>query len=372
MTKIKLGIIGLGLAWERLHAPALAKLKDRFEIVAVCDKDMEKAKSVAGSLGLPEQSAYNDNRVMLARTDIEAVESLVPISENYETAIAVLKSGKHLVAEKPFASTPEAARELIKLRDKMNVKVMVAENIRYEEENTLIRRLISGGQIGNPVYFMDNHIVEYRQQAQTGGFAQTEWRQEPDYVGGAILDSGVHHIARMRFLFGDVSKVYAIGRPSGLNFAPFSCISALLNFKDNVAGHYSFFLIGSETQAPLVGLRIFGTHGEIYLEEPGCGYVNVTYKGVRQDSSQGGAIRYNVGQGYLHELEDFHAALRLGGKIESTPEKAVGDIETVFALIESARIGEVIIPGHDAKLTQAYVLPQRVNAYPGSYPAGKS
>ena len=357
MERIKLGIIGLGLAWERLHAPALARLTDKYEIIAVCDRDMGKAVEVAVFLGLGENAAYTDHHQMLARPDIEAVDTLVPIQENFEIAAAVIKSGKHLICEKPFASTPEAARELIHLRDKAKVKILVAENIRYEEENTLIKKLIADGHIGNPIYFIDNHVVEYKKQAEQGGFAQTEWRQHPDFRGGVVLDSGVHHIARMRYLFGNVRSVYAMGRPTNVDFSPYACINALIGFPDNIAGHYSFSIVGKETQAPLVGLRIFGTHGEIFLEERHCGYVNVSYKDGRAE-----AMQYNPGQGYYLELEDFHTALRLGGRIESTPEKALGDIETVFALMESARLGEIIRPSTDGsfegmgtKVTQVYM-----------------
>lgn len=360
MERVKLGIIGLGLAWERLHAPALARLTDKYEIVAVCDKDTAKAKSVAKFLNLSDADAFGDYSKMLKRKDIEAVSSLVPICGNFETAAAVIRSGKHLIAEKPFASTPDAARELIKMRDKAGVKVMVAENVRYEEQNVFIKNLIANGQIGNPIFFIDNHIVEYRQESENGGFGQTGWRQQPEFEGGVIMDSGVHHIARMRFLFGDAVSVFAYGRPSGVSFAPYSCVNALLRFGENISGHYSFFLTGKETQAPLVGLRIFGTHGEIFLEEPGCGFVNITYK----DGRSGGIISYNSGQGYFHELEDFHAALRSGGTIESTPEKALGDIETVFALMESIRLCEPVNPKESAKI-KAYVLP-RVTTYPNA------
>ncbi|MDR0272970.1 MAG: Gfo/Idh/MocA family oxidoreductase [Clostridiales bacterium] len=366
MERVKLGIIGLGLAWERLHAPALSRLQDRYEIVAVCDADGAKAKSVAQFLGLAEDSWYYDYNKMLARKDIEAVESLVPISGNYEAAEAVIRSGKHLIAEKPLASTLEAAQELIKLRDKKKVQVMVAENVRYEEQNILLKNLITGGHIGNPIYFIDNHVVEYRQESERGGFGQTDWRQHPDFKGGVIMDSGVHHVARMRFLFGDATSVFAHGRPSEIDFAPYSCINGLLQFPGNVMGHYAFLLIGKETQAPLVGLRIFGTHGEIYLEEPNCGYVNVTYK----ENTNSTAISYNPGQGYFLELENFHAALRHGAKIESTPEKALGDIATVFAIIESARLSEAVNPKNVGKISQSYILP-KVTSYPGARTAAK-
>ena len=361
MERVRLGIIGLGLAWERLHAPALARLQDRYEIVAVCDKDFEKAKRTARFLNLPEESAYEDYNEMLSRSDIEAVESLVPISGNYETAAAVIRSGKHLIAEKPLASTPEAARELIRMRDRANVKVMVAENVRYEEQNILIKSLLESGKIGDPVFFIDNHVVEYRQEVENNGFGQTDWRQHPGFEGGVLLDSGIHHIARLRFLFGDAISVFAQGRPSGIDFAPFSCINSVLAFPEKISGHYSFFIIGKETQAPLVGLRIFGTHGEIYLEEPSCGFVNISFI----DGRLAQAISYTAGQGFFHELEDFHAALRFGSKIESSPEKGLGDLETVLSMIESARLGEVMNPTDTTRITQAFVVP-KVTAYPGA------
>jgi predicted dehydrogenase len=118
MDRIKIGIIGLGMAWERLHAPAFARLSDKFEITAVCDKDMNKAREVAAWINLPVEAAYDDYLIMLKKADMEAVDTMVPIQENYECAAAVLKHGKHLIAEKPFASSPDAAKQLIKLKNR--------------------------------------------------------------------------------------------------------------------------------------------------------------------------------------------------------------------------------------------------------------
>ena len=340
MEKIKLGIIGLGLAWERLHAPAFERLKDRFEIVAVCDTDENKAREAAVYMDLPATAVFSDYNKMLARANIEAVDCIVPIRESFECAAAVIKSGKHLITEKPLAHTPKAAKELIQLKNRMKIKMLVAENIRYEEQNIIISNLISDGHIGNVVYFIDNHVVEYEKQAETGGFAQTEWRQHPHYPGGVLLDSGVHHVARMRFLFGNILSVAASGRPTSVGFSPYSCANALFTFHDNIAGHYSFFMAGKETQAPLVGLRIFGTHGEIFLENRECGFVNVSYR----DGRPSGVIPYTPNEGYYHELEDFHTAIRFGGKVESTPEKALGDMETIFNIMNAIKLKQTIRP----------------------------
>ncbi|MDR0324996.1 MAG: Gfo/Idh/MocA family oxidoreductase [Oscillospiraceae bacterium] len=71
--KIKLGVIGTGMAWERLHWPALAKLADKYEITAVCNKTVEKAQTFASSISLPPDKVFSDYREMLKRDDLDAV-----------------------------------------------------------------------------------------------------------------------------------------------------------------------------------------------------------------------------------------------------------------------------------------------------------
>ena len=347
MQAIKLGIIGLGKAWERLHAPALAQLTDKFVITAICDSDPDKAHQAASWMGLAHSSVYYDYDKMLVEADIEAVDIMLPITENFECARAAIIRGKHLVAEKPLAATLESARELIRLKKRSEVIMLVAENSRYEEENQIIKQLLDEGRIGNPVYFIDNHVIQFQKDmTDSGNFAASQWRRDADFKGGVFLDTGIHHVARQRFLFGDVRFLYATGRPSEAEFAPYSALHALLTFDGYLTGQYNFFITGAETQSPAVGLRIFGTEGEIYLENKDCGFVNVS----RKESAVSGAgrsaswpntcthevIPYTPNAGYRQELINFYEALRNKKEITSTPEKAIGDMEVIFNMLESA------------------------------------
>ena len=332
MQPVKIGIIGLGKAWEQLHAPAYAQLTDKFKIAAVCTNNHQKAQDVAFSLGLPATAAFSDYNKMLVESDIEAVHTIVPIPENFECARAAITHGKHIIAEKPLAATRAAAKKLVALRKKTGVTMLVAENSRYEEENIIIKNLLEERRIGNPVYFIDNHVTEFQKEMlDEAKFASTNWRKDADFSGGVFLDSGVHHIACHRFLFGGVRTLYAIGRPAEVDFAPYSALHAMLTFDNHVAGHYSFFAIGKETQNPAVGLRIFGTHGEIYLENKDCGFVNVSTKDGHHE-----AIPFTPHSGYYNELNNFYDAICNGKEIVSTPEKALGDMEVVFGMLESA------------------------------------
>ncbi len=335
--KLRLGVIGIGMAWERLHYPALRRLADKYEIVAVCDTERSKAEGFAGGIALPPEDIYDDYAKLLARDDLDAVDVLVPISENFEVYEAVILAGKNLIAEKPFASTPKSASKLISLADKEHVKIMVAENFRYDEGLFIIKDIISGGKIGEVMYFIQNTAADFKGDMTGNTFAAKEWRQHPDFTGGSFLDGGVHDIARMRCLFGEIDSVYACGRKQDEEFSPYISINALIKFQNGVAGEYAYYSHGKELQTPPVGLRIFGTLGEVYYENTAKGVIEVFYKDGTTEQ-----LTFAPRNGYYHELVNFYDALTKNAEIVSTPQKELGDIQGVFDILTSVKTGEVV------------------------------
>lgn len=330
MARVRLAVIGTGMAWERLHWPAIQQMPDKYEIVALCDTDINLAITFANKIKLEPSNIYEDYNEMLKRDDIDAVATLVPIPQNFDVATAVVTSGKNLIAEKPLASTLEGAEYLLNLHKKHNVKIMVAENYRYNEEINKIRDIINQGKIGEVVYFIQNNILDFKKEMTKDTFAAKEWRQHPDYTGGAFLDAALHDIAGMRHIFGAVDHVYAMGRPLVEDFNPYMSVNAQILFKNGVIGQYVYYPDGKETQAPLVGLRIFGTKGEIYLEEKTCGIINVTYKYGGHE-----LVEYQPGKGYYNELLNFYNSMMGTESISCTPEIEYGDVKMVFDILTS-------------------------------------
>ncbi len=319
----KLGVIGTGFAWDRLHYPAIKQLGDQYEIAAVCNKTIDKAQGFAQGIGLAPENVYSDYRELLARPDIDVVDVLVPISENYEVAKDVLLAGKDLIAEKPFASTPEAAQELIDLKNRQMRKVLVAENYRYDEGNTIIKDIITSGQIGEVFSFLYSKGANFEADMLGDTFAAKEWRQHPTFPGGIFLDGGIHDIALMRYLFGEVAQVSAQGRPQTESYCPYRCITALLRFDSGIIGTYCYDSKGTEPIKPPVGLRIYGTLGSIYLESSTCGTIQICYNDGRSEQRS-----FTPGRGYYNELLNFYQ-----GDILSTPEKELGDIELIHDIL---------------------------------------
>ncbi|MBC9783118.1 Gfo/Idh/MocA family oxidoreductase [Heliobacterium chlorum] len=354
MKKLRVGIIGVGMAFEQLHYPAYQELKDRYEIKALCDTVKDKALPWARRLGLSEQDVYTDYRPMVLRDDLDVIDIMVPISLNYkvteDVAKAISGTSKGIICEKPLAPTQDQAVAHAELPRKYNVPVLIAENYRYNEEIDKIRDLVRTKRIGDVVYFMQNRVACFPCELnQPNKFPNAEWRQHPDYPGGAIMDTGVHDMAALRHIFGAVDKLHAFGVPLESDYSPYSVICVNMRFKNGVTGQFSFFSSGKEMQRPLIGLRIFGTKGMIYLEERDCGTINVTYNDGRAEK-----IMYRPQRGYYNELLNFHKFMTGEEPISVPPEMEYGDTKTILDILRSVREGNVVTVDETSDYSPVY------------------
>lgn len=337
MKKIRLGVIGTGLAWERLHYPAIQELGDKYEIVALCNRTRKDAEEFAKKINLDLKNVYEDYNEMLKRNDLDAVDILVPIEMNYIVSEACAKAGKNFICEKPLAPDMNQAAKYLKLSETYKVKIMIAENYRYNEENNKIKEIVKSGKIGDIVYFIRNNINCFPCEMTKDTYAGTEWRQHPRFPGGAFLDASVHDIAAMRHIFGKVKCVQAFGRPQKEDFNPYLSVNTNILFDSGITGYYTYFPSGMEPQRPLVGFRIFGTKGEVYLEEKSCGVINVAYNDGRSEQ-----LKYTPERGYYNELLNFYNALQGTEEISVTPQVEFGDVKMVFDILESVEKRKIV------------------------------
>jgi len=338
MKTIRLGVIGTGLAWKKLHYPAIKELGDKYQIVALTNRTRKDAEDFAREINLDLSNVYDDYNEMLNRDDLDAVDILVPIQLNYEVSEAVAKAGKNFICEKPLAPNMEQAQKFLELSNRYNVKILIAENYRYNEEYNKIKEIITSGNIGEVVYFIRNNIACFPcEMANENEYAGTEWRQHPHFPGGAFLDAALHDIAAMRHIFGKVVAVHAFGAPQKADFNPYVSVNANIHFRGGAIGQFSYFPSGMEPQRPLVGFRIFGTKGEIYLEEKNSGVINVAYNDGNSEQ-----VNYTPERGFYNELLNFYNALNGTEEIYVTPEVEFGDVKMVFDIMKSIETKEVV------------------------------
>lgn len=334
MERLKVGIIGAGMAFERLHYSAYQDLKANYQIVAVCDEDKNKAMNWAKKLNLTEKDVYTDFRDLVTREDIQIIDIMVPIGLNFTVTEAVAEiiagSKKAVICEKPLAPTLEQAEKAAGLPEKYGVAIMIAENYRYNEEPNIIRDLVHEGHIGEVDYFLWNRVLNFPEDVKKDAFPAREWRQHPDFPGGVFYDTAVHDMAAIRHIFGAIDELMAYGQRKPVTFDQLTVVNVIFKFMSGLTGSYNFYAGGKEMQRPLVGFRILGRNGEIYQEERDSGVINVA-----NNNGNARAISYQPQRGFYNELLNFYNAYLGKEPILVTPELELGDARTVFAILES-------------------------------------
>lgn len=355
--KLKVGVIGVGMAFERLHYPAYQRLSDRYGISALCDVDVWKAQEWADRLGIGREHAYKRHEDMLQQEDLDVVDIMVPIELNYAVTESVARAlaGKKdrrlkgIVTEKPLASDREEARRARDLAGEYGVPIMVAENYRYNQEINIIRDLVREKRVGSPVYFIQNVATEFPVRMYKDDFYAKEWRQHPKFPGGNLTDAGLHDVAALRHVFGAIDRLHAFGVPQDDEFSPYAVVCVNFRFKSGVTGQFSFYSAGREIQRPLIGLRVFCEDGMIYLEERLAGIINVFHNDGRHEQ-----IPYVPYEGYYNELLNMYNALTGTEPVSVPPEMEYGDLKTIMDILKSIEEGEVVRVDEDEAYTPVY------------------
>ncbi len=131
MTKIKVGVVGLGEVAQVIHLPILRDHSDKFEIAAICDISQELLSALGERYTVPAERRYSDYADLARQGDLDAV--LVLNSDEYHTntALAAMQYGKHVLIEKPMCLTRQEAEAIINARHDAGVQVMVGYMRRY-------------------------------------------------------------------------------------------------------------------------------------------------------------------------------------------------------------------------------------------------
>jgi predicted dehydrogenase len=325
--KIKLGIIGTGLAAKILHLPALQRLNHKFEITAVCNHTEKKAKEYSELIGGVKY--YLDHKELLNDENVEAVDITLPIDLNYQVTIDSLKSGKHIFLEKPLAASMAEARKMIELQSKYRQVMLLAENFRYRKVYNSVKDLLKKKSIGK-IYAAQWNVF-YNVSAEKD-YGATKWRQKHKYVGGFMLDAGVHNIAALRMLFGEVKSVSALTESINPKIGKPDTMSVQMIFSSGIKVIYNlFFTVKHHWENKLL---IFGAKGTIEG--------NDDLISLKLDDNNPQIIDASDFGGYDEELMDFYNAIVNRKKVKSDFIDGYKDMEVVFAALKSAEKNKVI------------------------------
>lgn len=327
---IRLALIGAGIFARDVHLPALQALGKTFSIVAVYSRSQAKAEALAEQLPEPAE-ASSDLPALLARDDIEAVDIVLPINAMPPVVEMALRAGKHVVNEKPVAPDLAVGRRLLAAYAEHSGQVwMVAENWRYEDAFAQAAAIIRSGEIGRPLLC---HWVVYNPINPDNKYYATPWRRSGDFPGGFVLDVGVHHVAVLRWLLGEIVGVSAMAHQMRADLPPADTLNATLRFESGVTGVYQATYALNAPWPP--ALHITGEAGSVRVHRQA---LEVTSGGTTR------TVPVTPHQGVQRELAAFAAAVREGQIHRNSPQQALQDLAVVEAMLRSAALDCPIAP----------------------------
>lgn len=330
MTKKKVGVVGVGLIWQKVHQPILQKMQDEFELVAFCDTSAERRAAIASEY--PQCSVLADYHELLALAEVEVVLSLMPIPLTPVVVKAALEAGKDVVTEKPLARSVEEGRLLIEAMERADKKIFVAEQLAYREGNLALHELLESGEIGEVV--MWQRVAHHREEPRDGNYATTPWRQRPDYPLGPLFDGGIHVIADLDRVFGPPQSVDAHGQQLRAEFGDYDHVAMLFHYESGLVGQLSF---GSYLPSLKRHFTIYGTEGCISVEHhivAGSGQLHVEKEGGVKRT-----IDLPEESHYAHMWRAFADAFASGEQPYYTPQKAIFDVALLTGVERSIKSG---------------------------------
>ena len=230
MKTYRIAIIGCGGINRWAHTPAYLKMKDRVEVVALCDILPDRVKAFRDEF-FPQAETYTDYREVLKRDDLDYVDICTPNYLHAEIAIAALKSGKHVFCEKPDAVSPELAMAMKAASEETGKTLMIMRNNRFATISQSAKHFIDSGAMGR-IYAGRCGWQRRRGIPGKGGWFTTKAQSG----GGPLIDLGVHMIDLAIWLMGNPTPVAV----SGNTYCEFansdSSDSVNSNFGDSVEG----------------------------------------------------------------------------------------------------------------------------------------
>ena len=198
--KLKVGIIGTG-SISAMHIEGYLK-NPNVELYAFCDINEAQLKKMAAKYGITR--TYTDCNEMLKLKELDAVSVCTWNSAHAPCTIAALNAGKHVLCEKPMATSAAEAREMLEAAKRNHKLLMIGFVRRYGNDCRIVKDFIDKDFLGDIYYAKATYL---RRNGNPGGWFGDKSRS----AGGPLIDLGVHVIDLTRYLMGNPKPVSIYG-----------------------------------------------------------------------------------------------------------------------------------------------------------------
>jgi predicted dehydrogenase len=289
---------------------------------------------------------------------VDLVDLTLPIDVMPDAIKLFLAAGKHVISEKPCAPSVATGMELMELHARLERPVLwaVAENWRFKKTTKIVEDIVASGALGE-IRFADFTYLSFQKPDNL------RWRGSPGYAGGYMLDSGVHFIALVRKIVGEIEEVSASVSQRVPYLPPADSVTAIISFGSGAEGAYRLSFAAPSTAGDQ-GLRLTGAKGTLL-----AGFHRFSPRDFRHNwirVQTGGTRRFIpvmddlfVPGGVYDTLSHCIDAVQHGAPLVSSPAQALRDVAVVEAMLESSRLKRAVKPAALRHLVRASAVAGR-------------
>jgi predicted dehydrogenase len=338
---VRLGLIGCGRIAQVAHLPAIEKA-DGVELVAVSDPSEAVTSAVARRYGVAR--TYATAHEVWNDSDVEAVLVAAPDRFHFELAGAALRASKHVLVEKPLATTVEECAALVDLVAQTGLNLQVGAMKRHDAGLQFTHRFI-GESLGETRSFTAWYrIGDLRPGIEATLFprvyadptaSQHEAALKSDRQRYLLATHGSHVYDTVRYLLGDVVAIDARHRGYGRDHAWFALVTM-------ASGAVGTVTINADVPGvPAEGIEVFGSTGTVRVDTP--------FPFYRQASAvqayTNGQIVVPVladGDAYERQIEAFARAIRDDLEPDPSAVDGMAAVALIDATAASAASGQQV------------------------------
>ena len=331
MAKVRWGVLSTA-SIGRLVIEA-TRPADHAEFVAVASRDAARARAFADELGL--EASFGSYEELLASEAVDAVYVALPVALHTEWTVKALAAGKHVLCEKPLAtSAPDAARcfDAAEAAGRSCVEGLMW---RHHPQTTLARKLVAGGAIGR---------LAYVRAALSVSVLPGDIRRSVELGGGALGDLGCYCVSAIRLFAGDPERVWAAqvrDGPGGVDLR----LAATLRLPGDILAQFDVALDLTRRDE----LELVGTEGRLTVPDPWLcrtSHLELSRDGrverIPVDPEGASGLTDPDHDVYRIELDTVSAAIAGGGEPSFGRADAVAQATVLEALHRSAELGRPV------------------------------
>jgi predicted dehydrogenase len=336
-TKLRWAIVGLGNFAVGEAIPGFID-SQHARMTAFVSGSPAKQKDLGGRFGVSRFYDYANFDSMAGDSEIDCVYIILPVGLHAEYAIRALKAGKHVLCEKPMASTSAECAAMIAAARAARRQLGVAYRIHFEPTNIRAKQLIDDGEIGNIRFVSADHGFN-----ADPNYGPHKWRLQKALAGGgSMFDIGIYGLNTSLMMLGqepvELSARYIYPKDD----PRFREVEGGIEYRLRMADGVSVSGSSSYSWSPYLSQqRYMGSKGSIFMK-PATTYdrntITVEGNGPNREVGAGNPLTQ-----FAAQIDAFSLAARANTPHKTPGEMGLRDIRLIEAMYKSADNGGEVV-----------------------------